>query len=382
MPWAETEPMKERARFVAECERGHYSMTELCRRFGISRKTGYKVLARWEAEGLEGLEDRSRAPHCCPHRIEPLVARAIVEARRKHPSWGPRKLLAWLEDRRPELALPAASTAGDLLGRRGLVRKRRRRRRWQHPGAPELATTAPNDVWTADFKGHFRTKDGVYCYPLTIADQHTRYLLRCQALGSVRTVEAKPVFRRLFAEAGLPRAIRSDNGAPFASTGIHGLCELNVWWMRLGIAHQRIRPASPQENGAHERMHRTLKQETTLPPASSLRSQQSRFDRFREEYNHERPHEAQRDRPPANAWRRSPREYPKKIQPPEYPGHHLVRLVSNAGTFRFNVRQIFLSNALAQEYVGLEETDDGIWGIYFYDVRLGTLDERDYRIYA
>jgi putative transposase len=382
MPWAETEPMKERARFVAECERGHYSMAELCRRFGISRKTGYKLLARWEAQGVAGLADRSRAPHRCPHRIEREVARAIVEARRKHPSWGPRKLLAWLEDRRPELAWPAASTAGDLLRRRGLVRRRRRRRTWKHPGAPELVTTGPNDVWTADFKGHFRTRDGVYCYPLTIADQHTRYLLRCQALGSVRTVEAKPVFRRLFGEVGLPRAIRSDNGAPFASTGIHGLCELNVWWMRLGIAHQRIRPASPQENGAHERMHRTLKQETTRPPGATLRGQQRKFDRFRDEYNHERPHEAQGDRPPAKAWRPSPRGYPKKIPPPEYPGHHLVRLVSNAGTFRFNVRQIFLSNALAQEYVGLEETDDGVWGIYFYDVRLGTLDERDYRIYA
>ncbi|RMF25544.1 MAG: IS481 family transposase [Deltaproteobacteria bacterium] len=382
MPWAETEPMKERARFVAEVERGHYTMTELCQRFGISRKTGYKILDRWEAEGPAGLADRSRAPHRCPHRIEPGVARAIVEARRKHPSWGPRKLLAWLGERRPELALPAASTAGDLLKRRGLVKKRRRRRTWKHPGAPELETKAPNDVWTADFKGHFRTKDGVYCYPLTIADQHTRYLLRCQALGSVRTEEAKPVFRRLFGEVGLPRAIRSDNGAPFASTGIHGLCEMNVWWMRLGIAHQRIRPASPQENGAHERMHRTLKQETTRPPGATLRGQQRKFDRFREQYNHERPHEAQGNRPPAKAWRPSPREYPNKIRPPEYPGHHLVRLVSNAGTFRFNVRQIFLSNALAQEHIGLEEIDDGVWGIYFYDVRLGTLDERDCRIYA
>jgi transposase InsO family protein len=374
--------MKERARFVAEYERGHYAMSELCRRFGVSRKTGYKILDRWEVDGPNGLSDRSRAPHRCPHRIEAEVARAIVEARRKHPSWGPRKLLAWLSDRQPQLALPAASTAGDLLKRRGLVKKRRRRRAWSHPGAPGLETTAPNDLWTADFKGHFRTQDGVYCYPLTIADQHTRYLLRCQALGSVRTVEAKPVFRRLFGEVGLPRAIRSDNGAPFASTGIHGLCELNVWWMRLGIAHQRIRPASPQENGAHERMHRTLKQETTRPPGATLRGQQRKFDCFRHEYNQERPHEAQGDRPPAKTWRPSAREYPEKISPPEYPGHHLVRLVSNAGTFRFNVRQIFLSNALAQEYIGLEETEDGIWAIYFYDVRLGTLDERDYRIYA
>lgn len=382
MPWAETEPMKERARFVAEWERGHYTMTELCERFGVSRKTGYKRLDRWEAEGIDGLRDRSRAPRCCPHKVAPEIARAIVEARRQHPSWGPRKLLAWLAARHPEFDLPATSTAGDLLKREGLVKRRRRRRAWKHPGAPELETAAPNDVWTADFKGHFRTRDGTYCYPLTIVDQHTRYLLRCQALGSVRTVEAQPVFERLFREVGLPQAIRTDNGAPFASTGIHGLCAMNVWWIRLGIAHQRIEPSHPEQNGAHERMHRTLKQEATRPPGQTLRGQQRKFDRFRREYNEERPHQALRDRPPASRWRPPRCPYPSPLPKPEYPGHHLVRLVSNAGTFRFKVRQIFLSNALAQDYIGLEETNDGIWGIYFYDVRLGTLDERDFRIYA
>jgi transposase InsO family protein len=375
--------MKERMRFIADWERGMYSMTELCERYGVSRKTGYKLLVgRYESEGLEGLGDRSRAPHHCPHRIAAKVERAILDARRRHPSWGPRKLLAWLEVRHPELELPAPSTAGDLLRRKGLVKRRRRRRPWQHPGAPALETTSPNDVWTANFKGHFRTRDGIYCYPLTIADQYSRYLLACEALSSTRGVGAHPVFRRLFCEVGLPRAIRTDNGVPFASTGIHGLSALNVWWIRLGIAHQRIEPSHPEQNGAHERMHRTLKAETTRPPAATRHGQQRRFQRFCQEYNHERPHEALGQRPPAKAWRPSPRVYPSKLPEPEYPGHHLVRLVSTAGTFRFRHRAIFLSQALTQDYIGLEEIRDGIWSIYFYDVLLGKLDERDFRIYT
>jgi putative transposase len=382
MPWTETEPMKERMRLIVDWERGLFTVKELCRRYGVSRKTGYKWIERFETAGLEGLRERSRAPHACPHRIEPLVARAILDARRQHPSWGPRKLLAWLAGRHPELDLPALSTAGDLLKRHGLVRRRRRRPRWVHPGAPELVAVAPNDLWTADFKGQFRTGDGTYCYPLTIADHHSRYLLGCHALPSVRTAHARPVFERLFREVGLPAAIRTDNGAPFASTGIHGLCAMNTWWMRLGIRHQRIEPSHPEQNGAHERMHRTLKAETTRPPAQTRRGQQRKFDRFRAEYNHERPHEAQNDHPPARAWRPSRRAYPTAIPKPEYPGHHLVRLVCNAGTFRFRSRQIFLSNALAQDYIGLEETKDGIWSIYFYDVLLGHLDERDSRIYT
>lgn len=381
MPWNQTDSVKQRMLFVADFERDHYSMTELCRRYGISRKTGYKFLDRFDEEGPEGLRDHSRAPRQCPHRMDETVARAIIAARKAHPSWGPRKLLEWLAVRRPDLDLPAASTAGDLLRREGLVKKRRRRSHWVHPGAPLLSTDHPNDVWTADFKGHFRTTDGVYCYPLTVVDHHTRYLLDVRALPSVRMVESIPVFERLFKEVGLPRAIRTDNGAPFASTAIHGLCEMNVWWIKLGILHQRITPSSPQENGAHERMHRTLKAETTRPPASSLRGQQRRFDRFREEFNAERPHEALGQKPPATKWRSSRRGYPTTLPEPDYPGHFLVRFVCNAGTFRFNTWQKFLSNALAQHYIGLEEIDDGIWGIYFYNVRLGTLDERKRKIY-
>jgi transposase InsO family protein len=369
-------------RFVTDWERGHYTMRELCERYGISRKTGYKWVERFEVEGVAGLQERSRAPQHCPHRIEPRVARALIEARRQHPSWGPRKLLVWLADRRPELALPAASTAGDLLKRRGFVKRRRRRHPWKHPGAPGLVTEQPNDIWTADFKGRFRTGDGESCYPLTIADQHSRYLLACEALDSVKGTGVRPVFLRLFREVGLPRAIRTDNGVPFATTGIHGLSWLNVWWIRLGIAHQRIEPSHPEQNGAHERMHRTLKAETARPPAQTHRGQQRRFNRWRAEYNHDRPHEALGDRAPATAWRPSPRAYPSLIPKPQYPGHHLVRLVSNSGCFRWKARQIFVSQALEQQYIGLEEAADGIWSIHFYDVVLGKLDERNFRLYA
>jgi transposase InsO family protein len=374
--------MRERLHFVTDWDRGLYSVTELCGRYGISRKTGYKWLARFDEGGRLGLHDRSRAPHHCPHRIGRAVAAVICAARRQHPSWGPAKLLAWLEPRHPGLEWPAVSTAGDLLARRGLVKKRRRRRQWQHPGVVPALTTEPNDLWTADFKGHFRTRDTIYCYPLTVADQHTRYLLACHGLLSTKGVGVRPIFDRLFREYGLPRAIRTDNGVPFATTGIHGLSQLNVWWLRLGIQHQRILPAHPEQNGAHERMHKTLKGEACRPPQSCLASQQRAFNAFRRLYNDERPHEALGDRPPATLYRASARSYTGTLPPVEYPGHFLVKRVTNAGTIRLRKRLLFISNALKQHPVGLEEVDDGIWSIHFCHVLLGRVDERDYIIRA
>jgi transposase InsO family protein len=357
-------------------------MTELSARYGISRKTGYKWLARFEAEGRPGLADRSHAPHHCPHRIERAVAQLIVSARHAHPSWGPRKLVDWLAPRYPDVVFPAASTVGDLLARRGLVTKRRRRRRHVHPGVVPAVTHEPNDLWTADFKGHFKTRDGVYCYPLTVADQHTRFLLACQGLLSIHGWRVRPVFARLFKEFGLPRAIRTDNGAPFANTGLHGLTQLNVWWMRLGITHQRIRPAHPQENGCHERMHRTLKYEATRPPKQNRAVQQRRFAAFRAEYNTERPHEALGGKPPASCYASSPRPYPAKLPSLEYPGHFLVKPVTAAGTFRFKRKVLFIANALKHHAIGLEEVADGVWSIYLGTVLLGRLDERTYVIHG
>ena len=289
MPWMETSPVEQRERFIRDHRLDLYAMAELCARYGVSRKTGYKWLARFEAGGRSGLRDRSRALHHRPHRIPRDIAAVICAARRQHPSWGPAKLLAWLEPRHPGSQWPSVSTAGDLLARRGLVKKRRRRRHYQHPGVVPATTTQPNDLWTADFKGHFRTRDRLYCYPLTIADQHTRYLLACHGLLSTKGQGVRPIFDRLFREYGLPRAIRTDNGVPFATTGIHGLSRLNVWWLRLGIQHQRILPAHPAQNGAHERMHKTLKGEACRPPQSCLVTQQRAFNIFRRLYNDERP---------------------------------------------------------------------------------------------
>jgi putative transposase len=380
MPWQETSPMEERKQFIDDQRLGLYDMKELCARYGVSRKTGYKWLERFEEEGRRGLANRSRAPHRCPHKIGDEVATAICDARRRHPDWGPRKLLDWLGPRHPEMELPAASTAGDLLVRRGLVKKRRRRRFHKHPGVVPPTTLHPNDLWTADFKGHFRTKDGVYCYPLTVADQHTRYLLACHGLLSTKGVGVRPVFDWLFREYGLPKAIRTDNGVPFATTGIHGLSRLNVWWMRLGIQHQRILPAHPQQNGAHERMHKTLKAGAIRPPRANLVTQQRAFNEFRLVYNEERPHDTLDGRTPGSLYQPSVREYSRQLPPFEYPGHFLVKRITNAGTFRFKKKLLFIANALKQYTIGLEEIDDGIWSIHFCNVLLGRIDERDYII--
>lgn len=377
MSWLETSPVDERERFIADDRRGLYTRAELCARYGISRKTGYKWLGRYHEEGRQGLQDRNHAPHHCPHRIDAALR---VGARRKHPDWGPGKLLDWLAPRHPAIDAaewPAVSTAGDPLAREGLVKQRRRRRPHQHPGVVPPTTAAPNDLWTTDCKEQFPTQDGAWCYPLTISDQHTRYLLACRGLPNVKGRGARPVFAHTFREFGLPKAIRTDNGVPFASCGIHGLSQLNVWWMRLGIQHQRIRPASPQENGAHERMHRTLKAGAGRPPRANLSAQQRAFNRFRSLYNDERPHAFLGGRTPGSHYIPSPRPYPERLPPLEYPGHFIVKRVTNAGTFRLKHKLLFIANALKQHHIGLDETDDSIWSSYFGTVLLGKVDERD-----
>jgi putative transposase len=385
MPWLETSSMEEREQFITDDRRGLYTRAELCARYGISRKTGYKWLARYEADGRRGLRDRSHAPHHCPHRIDAAIAALLCAARRRHRDWGPEKLLDWLAPRHPEIAAaawPAVSTAGDLLARAGLVPKRRRRRPHQHPGVVPPTTHAPNDLWTTDFKGQFPTGDGVWCFPLTISDQHSRYLLACRGLPNVRGSGARPVFERTFREFGLPRAIRTDNGGPFASTGIHGLTRLNVWWMRLGIQHQRIHPASPQENGAHERMHKTLKAGACRPPRANRGAQQRAFNAFRALYNDERPHATLGGQTPSSHYRPSSRSFPDHLPPLDYPGHFVVKRITSAGTFRFQHKLLFIANALQQHHIGLEETGDGIWSIYFGTVLLAKLDEREMLIRA
>jgi putative transposase len=378
MPWRATSPMEQRIRFVKDARTGLYTMSELCERYNVSRKTGYKWTARFEAEGVAGLADRSRAPQSPERRMSGAAREALLEVRRKHPSWGPRKILAWLEGRHPRTAWPAASSVGELLRREGLVAEHRRRpRREPHPGPPQIAAKEPNDLWTTDFKGQFPTKNGWWCYPLTVLDHASRMCLALDGLGGTDGGRAGPVFERAFREFGLPWAILSDNGAPFvAARGLRGLTKLSVWWLKLGIQPIRTEPASPEQNGAHERFHRTLKAETGKPPAGNCNAQQRRFNRFRAIYNDERPHEALDQATPASRYRRSPRRYPAYVPEPEYPNFFQTFPVNSHGAIYVDGELKYVSSALAGERVGMEEADDGIWSIYFCKERLARYDER------
>jgi len=380
MPWQETLLMDQRVQFTADYQRGVFDLSDLARRYGISRKTAYKWIDRYEAEGPPGLLDRSRRPAHCPHATPAPVADALLDLRRRHPTWGAKKLLKVLSTRQPSWHLPARSTVCGLLARAGLITPKRRHTAPGHPGRPLTPMTAPNGIWTADFKGQFKTRNGVYCYPLTIVDGFSRYLLACQGLRSTAVAPARPTFLRLFREYGLPDMIRTDNGVPFATTALGRLSTLSVWWIRLGIRPELIEPASPQQNGRHERMHRTLKAEATRPPSANLQAQQVRFNRFRQEYNDERPHEALDQETPASQYRPSTRELPRRLAPLEYPGHFEVRLVSRNSGIRWKKHWVCVTHTLAGDYVGLEEVDDGLWDVYFGPVRLGRLDERIRRI--
>jgi transposase InsO family protein len=377
MPWNESTWMDERRRFVEAYLTGQFSMTELCRSAGVSRPTGYLWVERYRLQGEAGLADRSHAPHRCPHRTPEAVARQLLALRRRHPHWGPRKLLRVASRRWPQLPLPSRSAAAAILRRAGLVAERRRRAPpIERPAQAARVPATPNVLWTIDFKGQFRTGDHRWCYPLTVADAASRYLLECH--GQLRPTAA-PVLqrlRRLFREQGLPESIHSDNGAPFASTGIAGLSRVSLEWLKLGIHIERSRPGCPQDNASHERMHQTLKQATARPPAAHLAAQQRRFDRFRREFNHERPHEALADRTPIELYVPSPRGYPERLPEPHYPGHFDRRRISNAGELRWHGRHLFFGVIFAHELVGLEEIDDGVWSVYFAHHLLARFDEQ------
>jgi putative transposase len=380
MPWRVETSMSIRREFAEEAERGLYSMTELCARYGVSRRVGYKWLARYETTGVAGLEDQRRVAAHYPNRMADEVAAALLACRQAHPTWGARKLRAYLARREPRLAWPAASTIGELLKRHGLARPRRRRPHPGHPGRPVSAMDAPNAVWSVDFKGQFRLGSGAYCYPLTVVDGYSRYVLAIRGLPAVETTGVVRSFRALFQAYGLPSRIRSDNGVPFATSALRRLSALSVWWIKLGIIPELIEPASPQQNGRHERMHRVLKAEATRPPAASFGAQQRRFTRFREEYNSERPHEALGQGTPAAHYTPSSRSYPAQLPELVYPGHLAPRYVSANGGIRWKNRWVNVSHVLAGEHVGLEEVADGVWSVYFGPVLLGRFDERDGRI--
>lgn len=380
MPWDDTSTMDQKRLFIADYLTRSFTIVELGKRYGISRPTAYKWIQRFLNRGYEGLEELPRRPSLCPHRTPDELVECLLDLRRKHPSWGPKKLLKILGKRRPQIDWPCRSTVAHILKRHDLIVPKRRRTYPGHPGKPMSAMDHPNDVWCADYKGEFKTRDGIYCYPLTVTDGCSRYLLECKGLLSTEFALAKPVFVKVFRQCGLPRIIRTDNGAPFASTAIGRLSRLSVWWIRLGIFPELIEPGRPAQNGRHERMHKTLKGETTRPPAATLRGQQIRFNRFRQEYNHERPHEALDQETPASIYTASTREYPERLPKVEYPEHFEKRLVSRNGGFRWASVRVPLTHTLEGQYVGLEEVDDGKWDVYFGHVRLGQMDERTFTI--
>lgn len=365
--------MDERMRFVIRLKDGE-SMATLCREFGISRVTGYKILDRYEESGLEGLSDRARRPYRYANQLPGQIEAAIVEAKREKPHWGARKIRERLLRRLPhEIKVPARSTIHAILDRHGLV-SRSRRSRTRAEGTPLSVGSSPNALWCTDYKGEFQLANKDYCYPLTVTDHASRYLLLCEAMESNREKLAFTAFERLFRERGLPQAIRSDNGVPFASpNGLFNLSKLSVWWLRLGISIERIKPGHPQQNGRHERMHLTLKKEATRPACANIFQQQVKFDAFIDEFNNERPHEALAMKCPAEVYTPSLRTY-EGISEPHYPFHDQTIVVTNCGRLCMYRKKINLSSSLAGQAVGVKEVDEGIWLVSFMKYDLGYVD--------
>ena len=377
MPWQEVKPMDEKILFIADHLRETVSFSQLCERYGISRKTGYKWLERYRSVGIEGLEDRSSRPHTFASQIPYAIRQEIIALRRQgRDPLGPKKIQTLLAQRFPDQPVPAKSTIYNVLKQEGMLEPRRRKRRVQPSANPPATATQPNELWSADFKGQFKMGNGRWCYPLTVMDHLSRYLLGCRGLKGTHFASTRAVFEGLFREYGLPERIRTDNGVPFATTATAGLSQLSVWWIRLGIMPERIAPGQPQQNGRHERMHRTLKRAVAHPPAANLSAQQVWLDQFRTDYNEQRPHEALGQRSPDSCYAPSSRPYPEQLPELEYPGYFHCQKVSANGIAYWTGRRVYIGYLLVGQTVGLEEINDGIWAVYFGPVRLGSFDER------
>jgi transposase InsO family protein len=373
--------MDEKIRFIADYLKGVLSVTELCDRYQISRKTGYKWIHRYEEEGSRGLEDRARSPRRSPYKVPLEIEEAILKVRREHPGWGPKKILAMLERQRQAGPLPHRATVAKILKRHGCVKSPRKRVHRAHPGKPDTEPTQPNQLWSVDFKGQFKLGNGQYCYPLTVMDSVSRYVLSVLALPSTALEATQREFRRLFRTYGLPERIRSDNGTPFASIALGRLSTLSIWWIRLGIVPELTEPGHPQQNGRHERMHRTLKAEATRPPEATMKVQQQRFDTFRQEFNDVRPHEALGQATPASRYTPSTRKLPTRLKKTlDYPAHYEVRIVSKNSGIRWKSQWVSVTRLLAGLPIGLEAVDEDQWDVWFGPVWLGRLDERLWRI--
>ena len=375
MPWKVRNPLDLRMEMMVRLGKGE-RLTDLCREYGISRKTGEKFKRRFRELGPVGLEDQSRAPKLIPHKTPPELVEVLLAERRRHPAWGPRKIKEVLE-RRLERPLPAPSTIGDVFAEHGLIVPRRRRRRHIPQPTRLREATLPNEVWCIDYKGQFRLGDGSYCYPLTITDQFSRFIVGCEGMGAICDEAARDVCEEAFRTHGIPSTMRSDNGVPFACAGLAGLTKLSAYWLRLGVALERIRPAHPEENGRHERMHRTLKAETTRPARANLLQQQERFDDFVEEFNTQRPHEALAMKRPADVYVPSARKHPLFLPDPDYSTYDDALRVSTKGLIHLpGRRQVHLTTALAGQLVGIREESDDRWLVSFMNLDLGYVEPR------
>jgi transposase InsO family protein len=377
MPWKESRAVDQRLQFLAEYQTKETTIIDLCRQFGISRPTAYKWIKRYEQLGPEGLSELSRRPKSCSHAILEQIENEVLAVRNRHPTWGPRKIRARLEHLDPGADWPAPSTIGQILNRAGLTKPQRIRRRVTPSAQPFGNITAPNQGWCIDFKGWFRTGDGQRCDPLTITDAFSRYLIRCQVVNKMDTPHVMAVCDAAMREFGLPDRIRSDNGSPFSGPGLLGLSRLSLKWLRLGIGHERIQPGCPQQNGRHERMHRTLKDETTQPPAATRASQQRRFNEFRKLFNNERPHEALEYQTPSQLYVCSARPYPNHIPEFEYTREFLVRAINHSGDMSWHQGRVFISRILGGDRVGLLQISDERYRVFYGPLVLGEFDETE-----
>lgn len=378
MPWKDVKPMDEKLLFLADHLRGVGNFSQLCERYGISRKTGYKWVGRYRQAGLDGLAERSRRPLHPAEEIPYAIRQAILELRgAQRDAPGPKKIQALLARRFESEIIPCKTSIYNILKAAGQIETRRRVRRVQPSPSPLRTASRPNELWSADYKGQFKTADRQWCYPLTIMDHASRYLLACEGYTGTRQPEARHCFERLFREYGLPERIRTDNGVPFASTGVGGLSRLSIWWIRLGIVPERIKPGCPQQNGRHERMHRTLKRTLATPPGANLAEQQRQLDAFRHDYNQCRPHEGLNQQRPHDCYQPSPRPYPKRLPELEYPSYFQRSRVAQNGLIYWRGLRIYIGYLLAGEWIGLEETAAGQWEAYFGVIRIGTFNEAD-----
>ncbi len=374
MPWKETCVMDQRIKFIADYLENIYEMSGLCRHYGISRKTGYKWILRYEADGLDGLKDQSRRPHSHPYTTDAWTREQVIQVKLAHQSFGPKKVMDYLRREQSQYLWPADSTASEILKQAGLVKAKKRRVKMSADSQPFKDCHQPNAVWSGDFKGHFALGNGVRCYPLTLSDNDSRFILNCRSLQRTRESDVRPWFEWSFREYGLPDAMRTDNGPPFASLSLGGISQLSMWWIKLGIKSERIAPGKPQQNGRHERMHRSLKAAVANPPKYSMRAQQRAFDRFVKEFNEQRSHEALGRKTPAEVYCPSPRRYPDRLAEVMYDEAYQVRRVRHNGEIKWQGQLLYISQVLAKEPIGLKQVDEVRWEIYFSTHLLGIYD--------